>query len=195
MSRYLGPKVCLIKRFGNLPGLKKISNSKTSFKTKENTKLKDYGRRLNEKQKIKYNYGITEIQLYNYVKTICTKKKKTYSTLLNQIESRLDNIVYRLGFANTIPNARQLVSHGKILINKKKVNIPSFKCKINDIIEIKNIKEQQISNKTINLHKSTLLQNIVKFTNKCGQIKNLDFSQNNNFEINERLIIEFYAKK
>jgi small subunit ribosomal protein S4 len=195
MSRYLGPKICLIKRLGDLPGFKTIYKSKTLSKLKENKKLKDFGLRLNEKQKIKYNYGITEIQLYKYVKNISTKNNKKYSNLLNQIESRIDNIVYRLGFAKTIPNARQLVSHGKILINKKKVNIPSFQCKLNDFIELKTIQQQSPVNRITKEHPSTLSHNIVKCTNSCGQLKDLKFSNNKQFKINERLIIEFYAKK
>lgn len=149
MARYTGPRLRIIRRLGLLPGLtKKTPKTRTKTpgqhgklvftKTKRSSLSDDYKDRLLEKQKLRFNYGITEKQLISYYKEAKRKKTSTGVGLLELLESRLDCIVYRFGFASTIPFARQIVNHGHILVNKKLVNIPSFICKPGDIIEIKN---------------------------------------------------------
>merc|ERR1712086_656984 len=130
------------RRLGNLPGLtQKQSNKKDRpgqhGRSNEGKKTTEYGVRLEEKQKLKFNYGLTESQLYRYVKEARRRKGITGLILLQLLEMRLDTICFNLGFATTISNARQLVTHGHIAINGNILNIPSFQCRINDLISIK----------------------------------------------------------
>lgn len=149
MVRYLGPKLKIVRRLGLLPGLtSKISklrkktpgqHGKTLFSKNKRTALSgDYKERLLEKQKLRYNYGLTEKQLLAYYRKAKKKKSATGSLLLTFLESRLDCILYRLGFAPTISAARQFITHRHILLNNFLVTIPSFLCKKGDIISIKN---------------------------------------------------------
>ena len=157
MARYTGPRIRIIRRLGLLPGLtRKITKNRTKTpgqhgkiiftKTKRSSLSDDYRERLLEKQKIRFNYGLTEKQLISYYKEAKRKKGSTGTLLLELIEARLDCVVYRLGFASTIPAARQIVNHGHILVNNKPINIPSFICQSGDIITIK---EKENSKKLI----------------------------------------------
>jgi small subunit ribosomal protein S4 len=145
MIKYLGPKVKLLRKFGFLPGLtnKKINKRKKTpgqhgkifFKKRKQLSLSDdFKEKLVEKQKLRFNYGLCEKQMLRYYYESKKSKESTGKRLLELIESRLDCIVYRLGFSLTIPEARQLINHGHILVNNKKVNIASFHCKPSDII-------------------------------------------------------------
>jgi small subunit ribosomal protein S4 len=159
MVRYTGPKLRIIRRLGLLPGLtrKKTKNRlktpgehgkllfKKFGKTNRSSLSDDYRERLFEKQKLRFNYGITEKQLISYFKEAKRNQESTGTFLLKLIEARLDCIVHRLGFGPTIPSARQIVNHGHILVNNKRVNIPSFICQKGDIITIKD----QISSKLL----------------------------------------------
>jgi small subunit ribosomal protein S4 len=149
MVRYTGPRIRIVRRLGLLPGLtrKNIKNrTKTPgqhgkivlVKSKRSSLSDDYRERLLEKQKLRFNYGVTEKQLVSYFKEAKRKVGSTGSLLLELLEARLDCIVYRLGFAPTIPAARQIVNHGHLLVNNKSVDIPSFICKEGDTITIKN---------------------------------------------------------
>ena len=132
MSRYRGPRVKIVKRLGNLPGLTRKQPKNRSGRNR----LSQYGIRLCEKQKLRYHYGLSEHQLVRYVKKAKQASGSTSRTLLQSLELRLDNIVFRLGFAPTIVAARQLVTHGHILVNNKELNVPSYSCKTGDSIEI-----------------------------------------------------------
>jgi small subunit ribosomal protein S4 len=148
MSRYIGPKLRIIRRLGLLPGLTR-KNPKTRTKTpgqhgkvlfsvsKRSSLSDDYRVRLFEKQKLRFNYGVTEKQLVAYYNEAKRLTGSTGTLLLELLEARLDCVLYRLGFAPTIPAARQIVNHGHILVNKKLVDIASFHCQKEDIIEIK----------------------------------------------------------
>jgi small subunit ribosomal protein S4 len=148
MSRYIGPRLRIIRRLGLLPGLtRKTTKNRTKTpgqhgkliftKSKRSSLSDDYRERLLEKQKLRFNYGVTEKQLVSYYHEAKRLKGSTGTSLLELLEARLDCIVYRLGFASTIPAARQIVNHGHIIVNNKTVNIPSFICRPNDIISIK----------------------------------------------------------
>ena len=148
MVRYRGPRIRIIRRLGLLPGLtKKTTKNRTktpgqhgtiSFtKTTRSSLSDDYKDRLFEKQKLRFNYGVTEKQLVAYYKEAKRRPGATGPLLLELLESRLDCIVYRLGFASTIPAARQIVNHGHILVNKRLVDIPSFICQPGDIISVR----------------------------------------------------------
>lgn len=163
MSRYLGPRLRIVRRLGKLRGLTRkkairrrfIECSRFSpyygrlippgqhgraqiFKGNKpyNTNEADYLIRLKVKQRLRFNYGITERQLVNYVRKAKKFKESTGQVLLQMLEMRLDNIVYRLNMAPTIPAARQLIGHGHIRVNGKKVNIPSYMCKPKDVISV-----------------------------------------------------------
>jgi small subunit ribosomal protein S4 len=144
MSRYRGPKLKITRRLGLLPGLttkksKKLNRpGKAGNITVDSTKSStEYGIRLEEKQKLKFNYGLTEGQLFRYVKEARRRKGVTGLVLLQLLEMRLDTICFSLGFAKSIAQARQLVNHGHILVNQKVVTIPSFQCRLKDRIGIK----------------------------------------------------------
>lgn len=148
MARYTGPRIRIVRRLGLLPGLTR-KNTKNRTKTpgqhgkiifaksKRSSLSDDYRERLIEKQKLRFNYGVTEKQLISYYKEAKRQKGSTGQVLLELLEARLDCVIYRLGFAPTIPAARQIVNHGHILVNNRLINIPSFICQKGDTIAIK----------------------------------------------------------
>ena len=144
MSRYRGPRLRIVRRLGDLPGLTTKTTERLyppgqhgPAKATKKSSTSEYGIRLQEKQKLRFNYGVSEKQLFSYVKEARRLPGATGTLLLQLLEMRLENIVFRLGFAKTIPGARQLVNHGHITVNGKRVNIPSFQCKPNDIISVR----------------------------------------------------------
>nr|YP_009492098.1 ribosomal protein S4 [Pseudopediastrum boryanum]AWI68627.1 ribosomal protein S4 [Pseudopediastrum boryanum] len=159
MSRYLGPRLRIIRRIGKLRGFTRKKPFRRSFKGRGAlegkvlppgqhglTKLfksrpfdsseSDYLIRLKVKQRLRYNYGINEKQLVKYVRQAKKMKESTGQVLLQLLEMRLDNIVFRLNMAPTIVAARQLIGHGHIRVNNQKVNIPSYMCKPKDVISV-----------------------------------------------------------
>ena len=126
MSRYRGPRFKKIRRLGVLPGLtnKKPRDLRNPSRS---GKRSQYRIRLEEKQKLRFHYGITERQLLKYFRIARKAKGSTGQVLLQLLEMRLDNILFRLGMSPTIPGARQLVNHRHILVNGRIVNIPSFR--------------------------------------------------------------------
>nr|YP_010273686.1 ribosomal protein S4 [Dinetus racemosus]UKO32094.1 ribosomal protein S4 [Dinetus racemosus] len=139
MSRYRGPRFKKIRRLGALPGLTKKSPRAVSDLRNQSRsgKKSQYRIRLEEKQKLRFHYGLTERQLIQYVRIARKAKGPTGQVLLQLLEMRLDNILFRLGMAPTIPAARQLVNHRHILVNGRIVDIPSYRCKPRDIIMAK----------------------------------------------------------
>jgi small subunit ribosomal protein S4 len=205
MSRYRGPKLKISRRLGILPGLttkrsKKINRPGKDGNTNADTskKLTEYGVRLEEKQKLKFNYGLTETQLYRYIKEARRRQGVTGLILLQLLEMRLDTICFTLGYAKSIAQARQLVNHGHITVNKKVVNIPSFQCRLNDIIGVKeknssktlvenNIKNSQVTN----------LSSHLKFDSSKVEAKILDYCDRNDIALplDELLVIEHYSRR
>jgi small subunit ribosomal protein S4 len=148
MVRYTGPKVKIVRRLGLLPGFTKKNpklrtytpgqHGKNPFFKKRRLSLSDdYKNRLIEKQKLRFNYGVTEKQLVSYYTKAKKLKESTGLILLEFLESRLDCLIYRLGFAKSIPAARQLISHKHVTVNQRVVNLPGFLCKIGDQISLK----------------------------------------------------------
>lgn len=175
MTKYIGPRIKIIRRLNSLPGLTKKftnrrrtpgQNGKVLIKKNTRTSLSDdYKERLIEKQKIIFNYGISEKQLISYYKQAKRFTGSTGKLLLQLLESRLDCLVYRLGFTFTIPAAKQLINHGHIFVNEKKVNIPSFSCSKNDLISIKKqIKSKELVKKILTVIKEKR-KSILKRTN------------------------------
>ena len=139
MSRYTGPRLRVVRRFQQqIPGLARKSDGVRTNPPGQHgerrTRMTDYRLRLEEKQKLRYNYGVTERQLRKYFREAKRIKGDTGKNLLQLLESRLDNVVFRLGFAPTVPAARQLVSHGHIAVNGSRVNIPSYVMHAGDVI-------------------------------------------------------------
>nr|YP_009130499.1 30S ribosomal protein S4 [Bryopsis plumosa]AJF21956.1 ribosomal protein S4 [Codium decorticatum]CEO91029.1 30S ribosomal protein S4 [Bryopsis plumosa] len=197
MSRYRGPKLKITRRLGVLPGLtSKVSNKKNppGQHGRQNTKPSQYAIRLLEKQKLRYNYGVSEKQLFSYLKKARKNSRSTAQVLLELLEMRLDNILYRLGFAKTINSGRQLITHQHIRVNQKKVTIPSYQCKINDIIEFSPNSMIQKKN-LMNLDLSNIPSFLsIEKTKMSAQIKNIIPRSDVLIELNELLVIEYYSK-
>jgi small subunit ribosomal protein S4 len=146
MARYTGPKNKLSRKIGEDLGLKtnplKVARRLTirpgQHGAKSRRKLSDYGTQLKEKQKIKYIYGILEKQLRRQYALASKSTAATGAALLSYLERRLDNVIYRLGWAGTRAQARQLVSHSHVYVNGKKMNIPSYTVNVNDVITLSN---------------------------------------------------------
>lgn len=198
MSRYRGPRVKIIRRLGSLPGLtSKISKTKLD-RSALNKKISQYRIRLEEKQKLRFHYGLTERQLLKYVRIARKTKGSTGQVLLQLLEMRLDNTIFCLGMATTIPNARQLVNHRHIFINDYIVNIPSYNCKPGDIITIKNKeKSQSIINKNINLSQKLQMPNHLTFdsTKLQGLVNQTIRREWIDLKINELLVVEYYSRQ
>ncbi|AHE65993.1 30S ribosomal protein S4 [Legionella oakridgensis] len=152
MARYLGPKCKLSRREGTDLLLKSgVRDHKSKCKSEKQPgqhgdkrpRLSDYGLQLREKQKIRRLYGVLERQFRNYYKAAARKKGATGENLMVLLESRLDNVVYRMGFASTRAEARQLVSHKAILVNDEVVNIPSYLVAAGDVISIRQKAREQ----------------------------------------------------
>ena len=162
MARYRGPRLRIIRRLGELPGLTQKTctrnfppgqhGPKKKVVGNQKSKESQYAVRLKEKQKLRFNYGINEKQLIKYVREARRRNGSTGEILLQILETRLDNIVFRLGFAPTIAAARQLISHGHISVNAKRINIPSYLCKINDNISVNEVSRNFIK-KSLTIHK------------------------------------------
>lgn len=204
MSRYRGPKVRVIRRLGSLPGLTTKITSRDTLPgqhRKSRTKqmnVSSYSIRLQEKQKLRYNYGLTEKQLSAYVKEAKRLKGSTGAILIQLLEMRLDNIVFRLGLGNTIPASRQIVNHGHVYVNGKKVNIPSFQCNPNDVIEIKDKQSsKQLIQQFLEKTESSSIPAYLEFNreNLKGTVKRLAENTDANISINELLIVEYYSRK
>ena len=205
MSRYRGPKLKISRRLGALPGLttkksKKINRPGKDGNANADTgkKLTEYGVRLEEKQKLKFNYGLTENQLYRYIKEARRRQGVTGLILLQLLEMRLDTLCFTLGYAKSMAQARQLVNHGHIIVNKKVVNIPSFQCRLDDIIGMK----EKSSSKTLieNNIKNNSVKNIpshLKFDNSKLEAKILDYCDRDDIALplDELLVIEHYSRR
>ena len=205
MSRYRGPRVKISRRLGTLPGLTTKKSRKINRPGKDGNanadtskKLTEYGIRLEEKQKLKFNYGLTESQLFRYIKEARRRNGVTGLILLQLLEMRLDTICYTLGFAKSIAQARQLVNHGHITVNKKVVSIPSFQCRPKDIIGIKekttskNLVETNIKN-----NQTGELPYHLKLDSSKLEGSILDYCDRNDvsLQLDELLVIEYYSRR
>src|SRR5213596_1326071 len=142
MARYTGPRVRISRRFG-VPifgpskYLERRAYGPGVHGPKSRRKHTDYGLGLIEKQKLRYYYGLLERQFRGVYERALKRRGVTGETMLQILETRLDNVVFHLGFANTRPAARQMVAHGHVRVNGRKVNVPSCALKVNDVIEVK----------------------------------------------------------
>lgn len=206
MARYLGPKLKLSRREGTDLFLKsgvraidskcKIDNAPGQHGARKG-RLSDYGVQLREKQKVRRMYGVLEKQFRNYYKEAVRRQGSSGENLLQLLESRLDNVVYRMGFAVTRAEARQLVSHKAILVNGKSVNVPSYQVKAGDVVAVREKSRTQLRIKSA-------LESAEGFgfpewvdvdVNKMeGAFKSVPERMELGSDINEQLIVELYSK-
>lgn len=159
-------------------------------------KLSNYGLQLLEKQKLKAYYGILEKQFLRYVKQAIKSPEISGKALLRHLECRLDNLVYRIGFANSIRLARQMVNHGHILVNGKRVTIPSYGLKVNDVITLNENyrKHPHFSYNFLELRTFDLPYITKNFDAFSGTLTRLPNRDEIPVEVNETSVIEFYSK-
>lgn len=204
MSKYRGPRLRLVRKLGDLPGLTRKISKKVhtpgqhgQLRSKLLKNMSPYALRLLEKQKLRFNYNITERQLLRYVKQAKKLNGSTGQLLLELLEMRLDNIVYRLGMAPTIVAARQLVGHGHILVNQAKVDIPSYSCEVKDVISIKDKKtSRNLVNKFVNENSNDQIPNHLNFNkqNLVGVLNTNIARQWVGLQLNELLVVEYYSR-
>ena len=201
MARYRGAKLRITRRLGDLPGFtskKSKSTKRPGQHGEKQKKLTQYAIRLEEKQKLRYNYGLSEKKLMNYIKQAKKVKGATGTILLQFLEMRLDNVIFRLGLAPTIASARQIVSHKHIIVNNACLSIPSYQCQPGDIITIKDASN---SKKLVNTFlESPALSNIpqhLDFDKKSLKAKVLGIVDREwvALKLNELFVIEFYSRK
>lgn len=196
MAKFMGPRFKQCRRLGlNVYGHPKAMDRVTRGTSRTDKKLSPYGTQLLEKQRLKAYYGVLEKQFSNYVKKATKDTDPAGYALIKRLECRLDNLVYRLGFSTSIRQARQMVVHGHILVNNKKVDIPSYTVDIGDIISLRE------KSKTNSLFKETFIDNSLNLHQYLS--KDLDnfsgtllrYPERNEvpIEINEILVVEFYS--
>lgn len=206
MARYTGPKFRLDRREGTnlfLKG-KRSTSPKHPLERKGavppgqhgakyvSKKVSDYGLQLREKQKVKRMYGLLERQFRRYYEEAAKQKGATGETLLRLLETRLDNIVYRLGFAFSRTQARQLTNHGHVRVNEQKVNIPSYRVKVDDVISL-STKAQQFEFVKAAGEENTLTEWLERKA-LVGKLRRLPVREDIEADINEQQIVEFYSR-
>lgn len=206
MARYTGPKCKLARREGSDLSLKSARRSLDS-KCKldsapgqhgaKKARLSGYGLQLREKQKIRRIYGVLERQFRRYFAEAARRKGSTGEWLLQLLESRLDNVVYRMGFGSTRAEARQLVSHRAITVNGQLVNIPSFQVKAGDVVAVRDKAKKQVRiQEAMGLATQVGLPSwvTVEADKLEGVYKNMPDRSELSGDINEQLVVEFYSK-
>jgi small subunit ribosomal protein S4 len=190
-----------VRRLGDLPGLTRKTPRRAyppGQHGQARRKRSEYAIRLEEKQKLRFNYGISEKQLLRYVRKARRATGSTGQSLLQMLEMRLDNTVFRMGMGGTIPAARQLVNHGHVTVNGRVVNIASYQCRPGDVIGIKNTERSK-----------RLAQQNLEYPGLANLPSHLEFDKNNltgkvngvidrewvALQINELLVVEFYSRK
>ncbi len=207
MARYIGPKAKLSRREGTdlfLKSARRSLESKCKLDSKpgqhgrtSGARTSDYGNQLREKQKVKRMYGVLERQFRRYFAEADRRKGNTGETLLQLLETRLDNVVYRLGFASTRAEARQLVSHKAIVVNGNVVNIPSYQVKVGDVVSVREKAKKQVRiAEALSLAEQTGFPMWISVDAKKmeGSLKTLPDRSDFNQEVNESLIVELYSR-
>ncbi len=201
MARYRGPRLRVVRRLGELPGLTRKSPRRAyppGQHGQARKKRSEYAVRLEEKQKLRFNYGLTERQLLRYVRKARRASGSTGQALLQLLEMRLDNTVFRLGMAPTIPSARQLVNHGHVTVNGRAVNIPSYQCRPGDVITVRDSDRSR-----------KLVETNLQFPGLANLPSHLEFDKNKMtgrvnsvierewvaLQINELLVVEYYSRQ
>ena len=197
MATRRSPRFKECRRLGvNVCGHPKALDRANSPAFKKNHKQSEYGLQLAEKQKVKAYYGILEKQMLRAYKEAARSNGNTGEQLLISLECRLDNLVYRMGFANSIRMARQMVSHGHMLVDGKNINIPSFKVKVGSTIQLieKSRKSEQFKKSWLSDTRAKLdylERDEEKF---CGKLTRLPLRAEIPVQINDQMVVEFYSK-
>ena len=204
MARNMQPIVKRCRALGISPAVmgytdkSKLSSTKRNPNAKKRTKKSEYANQLNEKQKVKFIYGILEKQFHDYYEAAAAAPGKTGDNLLITVERRLDNVVYRMGFAMTRRQARQLVSHAHFTVNGKKVNIPSYLVKAGDVIEVaESSRSSEVFKRLVGQDAPMFLlpawmereKNTLK-----GTVTRLPAREDIDVPVEEHLIVELYSK-
>ena len=202
MARYTGPRVRISRRFGvPLFGptkyLERRNYGPGVHGPKSRRKTTEYGLGLLEKQKLRYYYGLLERQFRGVYERALRRRGVTGEQMLQILETRLDNIVYHLGFANSRSAARQLVNHGHIKVNGRKVSIPSYAVKVNDIVEVRdNPKSRQMATKNLEGATSRAVPDWLSLNKDAfkGTIMRIPTQQEINPIANVQAVVEFYSR-
>lgn len=206
MARYIGPKCKLSRREGTDLFLKsgvRALDSKCKIETKPGVhgagrgRLSDYGLQLREKQKVRRIYGVLEKQFRGYYKEAARRKGATGENLLQLLETRLDNVVYRMGFGSTRAEARQLVSHKALAVNGQTVNVASFQVKTGDVVSVREKAKTQLRIKNaleLASQRADVAWIDVDSKKMEGTFKAVPERSELSAEINEQLIVELYSK-
>ena len=202
MARYTGPRVRISRRFG-IPifgptkYLERRNYGPGVHGPKSRRKSTDYGLGLIEKQKLRYYYGLMEKQFRGVYEKALRRRGVTGEQMLQILETRLDNVVFQLGFANTRAAARQMVSHGHITVKGRKVNIPSFALKVNDVIEVKNNNvSRQLANKNLEVATSRAVPDWLSLNKEefKGTVMRIPTRDEIQPIANEQAVVEFYSR-
>ena len=202
MARYTGPRVRISRRFGvpifgPTKYLERRNYGPGVHGPKSRRKHTDYGLGLIEKQKLRYYYGLLERQFRGVYEKALRRRGVTGEQMLQILETRLDNVVYHLGLANTRAAARQMVSHGHIQVNGRKVNVPSYSLKVNDIVTVKNTNvSRQLATKNLEISTSRAIPDWLTLNKEefKGVVMRIPTRDEINPIANEQAVVEFYSR-
>jgi small subunit ribosomal protein S4 len=202
MARYTGPRTRISRRFGvPIYGPSKYLERRNYgpgvHGPKSRRKLSDYATGLVEKQKLRYYYGLMERQFRAAYERALRRRGVTGETLLQILETRLDNVVYQLGFANTRPGARQMVAHGHVKVNGRKVNIPSYALRVNDVIEVRDSSvSRQMATHYLELSTSRTVPEWLSLNRDAfrGVVMRIPTRDEIQPIANEQAVVEFYSR-
>ncbi|WP_040209977.1 30S ribosomal protein S4 [Clostridium polynesiense] len=197
MAKLMGPRFKICRRLGlNVYGHPKAMKRASKGMARNDKKLSDYGTQLLEKQRLRAYYGVLEKQFKTYVKKAIKNRGITGDLLLISLESRLDNLVYRMGLASSIRQARQMVNHGHILVNNEKVDIPSYQVRVGDRITLKEASRKNPIFQDNYLNRGSFAVPYVENDQENFSAVYLRIPKREEIpiEINEQLVVEFYSK-
>ncbi|MBS1211341.1 MAG: ribosomal protein bacterial/organelle type [Proteobacteria bacterium] len=202
MSRYTGPRLKVMRALGiDLPGLSRKTiaerNQRPGQHGAKQQRKSGYGLQLLEKQKLRFNYGLSERQMRILVKDARRSHDSAGAKLAELLERRLDNVVFRAGFAGSIPAARQLVNHGHVLVNGKPVNIPSFRTRIGDVVSIRTKSRELLVVKASLADLALSRPEWLSFdeANYAATVNHLPDVNDIPFPLEMQLVVEYYAQR
>jgi len=203
MARYTGPKSKISRRygvalFGPTKALERKNYPPGMHGPKgARRKLSDYATALGEKQKLRFQYGLMERQFRRYFESALRKRGVTGETLLQMLETRLDNVVYRLGFANSRSAARQMVSHGHVLVNNRKVNVSSYNLRAGDVVTVKDRPaSRRLATRNLELTQIQPVPDwlVVDKDQFQGKVVRIPSREEIAPIVNEQLVVELYSR-
>lgn len=203
MARYTGPKHKVARK----EGVNILEKESASLQRRLNVppggihgrkvrrRLSEYGQQLREKQKAKFIYGLLEKQFSNMVKeAVSSKNGETGELLISMLETRLDNVIFRLGFAKTRAQARQMVGHGQTLVNNKKINIPSYTVRIDDVISLTPKAQKNVQVLKLLEEKDKIIVPFLKREGSVGKLTRMPKKDDIQAPFDLQLIIEYYSR-